>query len=392
MSDELSLHPWFKSKYNEFKYTLKSYVNYKFNVRHTNRTGFSANIISYKYDNWRAYRNGKDISQLQKLSSSQGISQYYQFFTQSKFDITDKLSLNAGIHSIYFDLNKKHHIEPRAGARWQAFKKHAFSIAYGSHSQMQPLDIYFIQKNTNGIASLPNKNLDFSEAQHLVFGYDYNINENMRLKVEPYYQILSNIAVEDSTYFAIINTEETHGFDKVLVSKGEGTNYGVDITLERFLKNGYYFLFTSSFFEAKYKGGDKIERNSLYNYNFVTNLLAGKEWNIRQNNLFGFSGRLYLKGGNRKTPVNYEQSVINKEVVYDYSKAYESQAPILYRFDISATYRINKEKLSHVIALQINNALASPTLYEEIFDYKLNNVREVVKGEPFPSLSWKIEF
>lgn len=392
MNDVITLHPWLRLNYKEFKYTLKSFVNYKISAHHTNRTGFSANIIAYDYDAWRAYRYETNISSLQKLSSNQGNSQYYHFFTQSKFDITAKLSINAGIHATYFDLNKKHHFEPRAGIKWQALKKHAFSLAYGNHSQLQTLNIYFIEKEINGNLTNINKNLDFSKAQHLVLGYDFNMTANMHLKIESYYQVLSKLPVEESTYFSIINIEEPLGFDKTLINKGEGKNYGVDITLERFLNKGYYFLFTTSLFESKYTGGDKIERNTLYNCNYVVNLLAGKEWNIKQNNLFGFSGRLYLKGGNRKTPVNYEQSIINKEVAYDYSKAYESQAPMLYRFDISANYRINKEKLSHVIALQINNALASPTLYEEIFDYKLNNVQEVIKGEPFPSVSWKIEF
>jgi hypothetical protein len=180
-----------------------------------------------------------------------------------------------------------------------------------------------------------------------------------------------------------------------LVSKGKGTNYGIDFTLERFLNKGFYYLATASLFDSKYTGGDGVERNTLFNTNYLVNLLAGKEWGIgrnNKNNLLGLSGRMYLRGGDRKNPVNEQASIANRDVVYDETNAFSEQNPMLYRFDISATYRINRAGVSHVFALQLNNALASPTVYNNIFDFSKNTVREEINGEPFPSMSWKVEF
>ncbi|NOT38584.1 MAG: HAMP domain-containing histidine kinase, partial [Saprospiraceae bacterium] len=46
--------------------------------------------------------------------------------------------------------------------------------------------------------------------------------------------------------------------------------------LEKFYSKGYYFLFTTSIFESKYKASDGILRNTAFNGNYVVNLGEGK--------------------------------------------------------------------------------------------------------------------
>ncbi len=47
--------------------------------------------------------------------------------------------------------------------------------------------------------------------------------------------------------------------------------HGVELTIENFLNDGYYFLLTTSLFDSKYKGGDGITRNTAFNGNYVFN-------------------------------------------------------------------------------------------------------------------------
>ncbi|MDR1729520.1 MAG: hypothetical protein LBR52_02540 [Prevotellaceae bacterium] len=63
-----------------------------------------------------------------------------------------------------------------------------------------------------------------------------------------------------------------------LVNDGKGRNYGVDVTHERYLQNGYYYLLTGSLFKARYLGGDGVWRNTRLDRNYVVNALGGKEW------------------------------------------------------------------------------------------------------------------
>jgi hypothetical protein len=397
MNDELVSIPLYKSSYYEYKFTAKTMINYKFNAHITSRIGVIADMYSYNNASEKAYRigNDDDFTPLQKIMDKSGTTHSFQFYTQHKFDINSNLSINAGLHTTYLALNKKSSVEPRAGIKYNLNKRHAIGFAFGMHSQMQLINMYFITKQVNGETTMQNKNLDFTKAQHFVLSYDYNINENMRLKIEPYYQKLMSIPVEDNTSFALINIQETHGFDKVLESKGTGRNYGIDFTLERFLNNGFYYLATASLYDSKYKGGDGIERNTLYNNNYILNLLGGKEWSIgrsSKNNLLGINGRLFLRGGDRKNPVDNANSILRREVVYLQSEAFSKQNPLLYRFDITVSYRINRSGVSHILSLQMNNVLSSPTVYDDIYDYKINDVRENVEGSVFPSASWKVEF
>ncbi|GAH39724.1 unnamed protein product, partial [marine sediment metagenome] len=86
-------------------------------------------------------------------------------------------------------------------------------------------------------------------------------------------------------------------------------------------------MFTASVFDSRYEGGDNIERNSRYNQNFICNLLGGKEWHVRKNNLFSLNGKFTVLGGKRYAPVDVEKSTARQFVIYDNSRIYQEQSP-----------------------------------------------------------------
>jgi hypothetical protein len=104
----------------------------------------------------------------------------------------------------------------------------------------------------------------------------------------------------------MLNFEQDWLFKNELVNTGTGVNYGVDFTLERFLKNNFYYLFTASVFDSKYKGGDGVEHSTRYNKGFVFNVLAGKEFYVGRSktNILGINARFSVTGGQRTTPVD----------------------------------------------------------------------------------------
>ncbi|MCF8308151.1 MAG: hypothetical protein K9I68_03990 [Bacteroidales bacterium] len=74
------------------------------------------------------------------------------------------------------ELTGSQSVEPRAGIQWKAHPKHTFSLAYGLHSQMLPLQFYMQRTEvTQGNYIRTNDELDFSKAQHYVAGYDWSI-------------------------------------------------------------------------------------------------------------------------------------------------------------------------------------------------------------------------
>jgi hypothetical protein len=93
-----------------------------------------------------------------------------QPFVQWKYKITEKLTLNAGIHSQYFTLSKSiSPAEPRIGLKFTPDEKSVIGIGTGMHSQIHPLYIYGYQLNGN--TEPHNLNIDFSRSIHTVLSY-----------------------------------------------------------------------------------------------------------------------------------------------------------------------------------------------------------------------------
>ncbi|MCK9618851.1 MAG: TonB-dependent receptor [Lentimicrobiaceae bacterium] len=378
-------------KNNTWKYTFSTSYNHKFSAKHTNKTGITIENLNYDIDIKHSDPVGTPMVE---TVNEQGNSFLLQAFSQSKFDITRNLTLNAGVHAQYFVLNDHYSVEPRIGMKWQVAPGHSFSIGYGNHSRLEMLGIYLARTYHSGSYSQPNKKLDFTKANHFVLGYDCSLGEFTHLKIEPYYQMLYNIPVIPDSSFSLINVDKNWFINDSLVSKGKGTNIGVDITLERYLNNGFYYLLTASVFDSKYKGGDGKEYNTRYNKNFVINLLAGKEWRTgrKNNNIFGLNGKVTYMGGDHISPVNVQASLEEKDVVYDEYHAFLNRKPDVLYVSTTISYRINKAHHASIWSLQLLNATGTKEFNGYRYNYIANAVEKEQEAIIVPNISYKIEF
>ena len=389
-SYDMRMLPVLYSNSTEGKYTFRSTINHRFSPRVSSRTGVTVNSLFFDNTLKLAFFDQPD--ELSIFVDNKGTALSTQAFTQFKIDILPNLSTNIGVHSMYLNLNEKATIEPRAGINWAFTNKDELSMAYGLHSQMEELRTYFSEVENNGIRELQNKNLDFMRSHHFVVGYTRRINDVARIIVEPYYQMLENVPVYPNSSFSIINVTNNWAIDRKLENTGTGKNYGIDFTLERFLKDGYYYLFTATIFDSKYTGGDGKQYNTVYNRGHVINLLAGKEWMIRGNNILGVSAKVTYMGGFRYTPVLYEESIAARYALPDHSRAYESQFPSTTGVDLSITYKVNKANHTGTWYFMIKNALMQPDYSEPFYSRMKNDVIVDEMKMPFPSLGYKIEF
>ncbi len=383
-------HPQSRAYSDTWRYTFQSSIGKRFSNTHSNQTGLYYSQIGYDVDIEQSQAEGEAPA---KMAQQKGQSGLWQFYTQSKISPLPGVSLNVGLHSQYFLLNDNFSIEPRAGIRYDINDKHSLAFAYGVHSQIERLPVYFVEVDGKN----PNKNLDLLKSTHYVLAYNMKINDNMRFSIEPYYQSLSDIPVAPDSYYSTINMKNDIFFNETLVSKGSGKNMGIDFTLERFLQDGFYYLATASVFDSKYTAVDGIERNTRFNKNYVFNLLAGKEWAIGQggNNILGVNIRLNYLGGNRKEAIDLDASARDKDVVYGETNGAVSFAkrhrdvPVL---SLGVSYRINKPLYSSVWSLQILNATAAQEYSHDFYNLKTGKVQTEFEGILIPNLSYKIEF
>ncbi|HDR03831.1 MAG TPA: hypothetical protein ENN84_01120 [Candidatus Marinimicrobia bacterium] len=299
----------------------------------------------------------------------------------------------AGLNASWFELNDDFLIEPRLSANFQANRQNRFSIGFGMHSQIEPLFVYFVsQAQPDGETHFPNRSLKRMRAKHFVFAYDFLPTAYLRLKIEPYYQHLYNVPVLDGEAYSMLNFQKDWCFDKALVNKGTGENYGIDLTLERYLNEGYYYLITASLYQSNYIGGDGQSYNSRYNGNAVINFLGGKEWTIGGKNLLGINGKIAFYGPYWHQAIDINASAQRGDIVYD------EAAPFTYRpanlesiSDITLSYRINHSRASSLIAFQIKNILGRQYLGKK-YNLATQEIENDFFTSPVPFISYKIEF
>lgn len=231
------------------KYSLVGTVYYKINSKNNLVAGFYGDYTHFNIYNKRIFGT-TPIIRVDQI----GEAALAQAFVQWKHRFSEKLSLVSGINIQYHDISKRTAMQPRAGLRYQINGTQAISLGYGLHAQTQSIYTYFVQTPTSAGVSLTNKNLDFSKSHHAVLTYDWNIAENLRLKSEVYYQYLYNVPIEQRlSSFSALNVGADFGLsnEDSLVNNGTGHNYGLELTLEKFFSNQYYFLITASLFNSK---------------------------------------------------------------------------------------------------------------------------------------------
>ena len=385
----LSPHPQSKANNNMWRFTIQSSINHRFGKSHLNQTGFYISSLGYNIDIAQSISDGKlPVS----IANKKGNAKLLQFYTQSKIKLHPKLTLNVGLHSQYFMLNKDYTIEPRVTLKYQLNPKHSFALAYGLHSRLETLSTYFIS-----VGGESNKNLKLMKSFHYVLSYNAMLSKNLRLSIEPYYQHLTNVPVSPNSYVSTINNVNNLFFNNVLVSVGTAENIGIDFTLEHFLSKGFYYLLTGSIFDSKFKSVDGIERNTHFNKNYVFNALIGKEWQVgeKKNNLLSINLRLNYLGGNRKAPINKQSSIRKQEIVYGETNgalAFSEKMSDLPIVSFTVSYRINSANYSSVISLQVLNATGTKEFNSDYFNIKTNSIDTKYTGVLIPNLSYKIEF
>jgi len=383
--------PWYRETSSEIKYSASSHLRKKFNAKNNLGTGviFDLYRMDYLDSAYIApdYRIVTDANEYLSLCRA-----YIQW--QHKF--SDKLISFSGIHSQILTLNNTWSVEPRIGLKWKFADLHSFNLGFGMHSQIQPRMIYFAQSlMPDGSYISTNKDLDMSKSIHHILGYDYLITENMRLKAEAYYQYLYDIPVEEAEpSYSLLNSGADFYImrEDSLVNEGTGTNYGVELTFEKFFSRNYYFLLTTSFFESKYSGYDKIERNTAFNGNFVFNFLGGYELKAGKNNMLAFDVKTVWAGGKRYIPVDIEQSVAEGYAIYDFDHAFEEKYTDYFKFDFRISYKLNSRKTSQEWALDLLNLSNNKNVFMEKFDPETGETSSLYQTGFFPMMTWRIQF
>lgn len=398
----------------EKRFQIDLKTSTKVNAKHSFQTGVNVTYINFKQkfkeqkDRYN-YNPSKDEISLNRTESdsTQAILKTFQIkaFMQHKLRLTERLNFIAGIHFITLNYTKFMSAEPRLGMEFNYGKRHQLNAGIGLHSRLEPLGYYgtegkfpieydvFKNKITYNFGT-PNQHLQAIKSVHFVLGNTFQLAPKLKFKAEVYYQYLYQIPVLDEDNFAQFNNSI---FDYASVNyqypsiydndftqqleyknKGQGFNYGVDLSLEKAFAKNYYVLVNGSYYQSKYRTPSTESRydlkwlNTRYNGNFIFTLTAGKDFTIGKdkNNTFSMNFRSVWAGNNR---------VFNVESQIPFDKKLENY----FRLDTRLAYTRNKEKYAWTISLDLQN---TTNKVNESSNPQINSVGVL------PIINYKVEF
>ncbi|MEN1785446.1 MAG: TonB-dependent receptor [Bacteroidota bacterium] len=396
--------PYFDTDNTENRLTFSTLFNSKISNRFTLRTGLL--LENFMLESLLRDReeqpdlDGDGDPDLTTLRDVDDSFTQLQPYVQARFRLTEDLTLNAGLHSLYSNLNEQFVFEPRAGLKYRLSPSQSLSLGYGLHHQAAPLPLLFLNENVNGQMVQTNRNLDFVRSAHYVLGYDVKFAPSWRGKIEAYYQDIDNAAVEPfSSSYSSLTEGADFDFDNnrvSLVNEGTGFNRGVELTLEKFFSKGYYGLLTGSFFESKYTGSDGIERNTPFNNGYVVNLLTGREFAIGKSgrNVLFIDTRFATAGGQYFTPVDLAASQQAGFEIQREELAFSERFDDYFRWDVKFGIRLNSatKKRSHQFYVDLQNVTDNENVFVRRYNRLTNQVDQVNQIGFFPDFGYKFQF
>lgn len=388
---------WLDSHYSGSEGSLMAryQITHKASVKNLFKAGISVKRNHFSL----TYKSVNDDGILEEKLNDDGDAYLYQSYIHWQYRPGELFEFNTGLHYQLFALNDSYSIEPRFSALFRMSKNHNISLAYGLHSQAHPLMHYFFKFFGAEGARQPNLKLDMMKSHHIVLGYQNTMIEDIYIKAEAYAQYLYDVPVsikKGKEYLSLINLGAEFGMDIIdsLANKGTGLNYGIELTVNKSFKNGYYLMFTGCLFRSKYEDALGVERSTTFDMGHIANLLGGVEYELSDDKKYIFTANFKITstGGRRGIPIDIEKSIIEGDKVKDLSRAYEYDYGSFFQADIKLGLLINLESTTHDISFAIDNVTNHKNIFRESWDEENNELERKYQLGLLPYLYYRINF
>jgi len=385
-----------------YKSTYRGALTYHHKIDAQNKIQIGTQYTLFDYNYSQSELNENVTSRIALLDFKEMMGTIRNYISW-KHRFNEAVTLVTGIQNMNVLLNHKSTLEPRIALNWQLSPTNSIQFGYGKHSTMESAHNYFAKvKAEDGTTSEPNRDLGLLKAHHFVLSYEKRFSENLLAKIETYYQDLYNLPVENkkNSTFATIN--EGPDFNYVaLVNKGTGKNTGIELTLEKFFKNNYYYLINGSIYSSTYKTLEGKQRNTPYNGHYLVNILFGKEFvklGRKNNQTLGLNTKLFLSGGKNIIPLLRDEKG-NLAVdpasnqFWDNDKAYQTSLGPISKLVVSVSYKWNKARTTHELFLNLDNVTNRQGKLTEYYDpSKPGSVGNTTQNGIRPNLMYRLYF
>ena len=377
---------WSEDLFVERKMALSSIFTTKISARHRLRVGIQA---SREFADFTSYYT----SHFGLFSSTGKVAGWlFQPFADWHAHFSQKLELSAGLHLTHFTYSPTDiSPEPRIALGFSPDARKRISLSYGLLSQTNIPQLYF--------SPTPIKEgLGLIKSHHLVLGYRQELAPSLILNAELYYQRLFDVPVAENpgSTFSVLNLTEAYRlWNFVIQETGAGRNFGLDLSVQKFLLDRYYFIAGGSLYRSLYTADDGIERSTRFDGRYLLNLTGGREFSKQKKNkvvVRGVNAHFLWLGGFRAAPVDLAKTLDRGYTVYDESDGFPLKQEDYIRLDLRFYQKWNRAGRNSTLSIDIQNVLNRKNAGFAYYDFVKDEVVDKRQLGLLPILSWRVEF
>ncbi|MBL7976192.1 MAG: TonB-dependent receptor [Candidatus Kapabacteria bacterium] len=269
-------------------------------------------------------------------------------FTNATSTLSEQLSVQYGVRADYFTMNNKVAVQPRVAITYKPTEITSITLSGGEYAQR----LSAIQLTSNQSAAT----FPFMKATHAIASIKTLLDDDIQLSVESYYKHYTS-APTDTAYPSIfIADESVFGNDfpqphESMQANGIARSYGVELTLQKKLRNGLYGLLGASYWRSEYKSLQQQWTPRSYDNRFAVSIECG----YKLSETWEISARWMYAGGAPYTPFNIAQSEAARTGVLDMNNVNTIRLPDYHSLNLRTDKRFNFAASSIVVYLSCWN-------------------------------------
>lgn len=336
-------------------------------------------------------------------------------YVNDKFKLfDDRMIINLGLRYDYFTYSKLGNLSPRLAMTYYIVPALTnINFAYGEYYQSQSYPTYGDRYNSD-----INKYLKNTHARHLVLGIEHILDDGLKLTVEGYHKLYSDIPVSET----FVNFNNRMMRSERNLNVGRQSAYGFDMMLQQKMVKDLYGTISYSRMWSKMEdpriGREGLQYASDYDFPHVFTAIVGKRFSglrdeissmpfyikypsyiLPFSNDMEISLRWRYASGKPYTPNRYVTTEQHMEGGVKWANGTwiptdemnSVRYPDYHRLDISFNSRYNFEKWNLLIFLSVENLYNRKNI--AVYQYNSDGtVEEVYQYSLFPVAGVELEF
>ncbi|MFQ6605528.1 MAG: carboxypeptidase-like regulatory domain-containing protein [Fidelibacterota bacterium] len=327
----------------------------------------------------------------------------FGIYTQLAYTFSRYFRLNVGLRVGYFDYTSFTWLSPRLGLTISLSPITSFNLAYGRHFQTPNM--------LRLISDVANRSLRSKYNDQYIVGLEHYFSRDTRGTLEAYWKAYHDLPVSEAEL-----TADPADRSSILVNKGRGKSYGVELFLQKKMARDLFGTFSYSWYRAFRRDVRFAEEKyypQTFDFQHVVSLIGGYRIPLKgvniipldKRNIFvrlvakalgwgsdelELSFRYRYVGGKPYTPLTYDHMV--QRWYEDPTADYNTERLVAYhRFDIMILWHTNFKRFNVVSYFDLQNVFNR----DNIWDVQWNSdgtTSNIYQYKVFPVGGFTLEF